>query len=46
MCSIFFSTKKYDIKDLDDINYYNKFRGPDATTTLNLNTKIIFPHLN
>ena len=35
MCSIFFSTKKYDIKDLDDINYYNKFRGPDATTTLN-----------
>ena len=39
MCSIFFSTKKYDIKDLDDINYYNKFRGPDATTTLNLNTK-------
>ena len=38
MCSIFFSTEKYDIKDLDDINYYNKFRGPDDTTTLNFET--------
>ena len=39
MCSIFLSTKKYDKKDLDDINYYNKFRGPDDTTALNLNTE-------
>ena len=29
MCSILFSTKKID--DLDSVNFFNKFRGPDNT---------------
>ena len=38
MCSIFLSTKEYDtewwLKNLDDVNYYNKFRGPDDTNII------------
>ena len=29
MCSILFSTKYNNTTDLNDINYYNQFRGPD-----------------
>lgn len=35
MCSILFTTKK--ILDLEHVNFFNKFRGPDLTTTKEIN---------
>ena len=35
MCSILFSTK-YNNQDLEDVNYYLKFRGPDNTNIKNI----------
>ena len=32
MCSIIFTNKN--IKDLDYVNYYQKFRGPDKTSVV------------
>ena len=39
MCSILFSTK-YNNENIDELNYYLKFRGPDHTQV-----KIINEHL-
>ena len=44
MCSILFSTK-YKNHNLDDVNYYNQFRGPDNTTiNFDENNNILFMH--
>jgi asparagine synthetase B (glutamine-hydrolysing) len=36
MCSFLFSTKK--INDIDEANYFLKFRGPDSTNVVNVGT--------
>jgi asparagine synthetase B (glutamine-hydrolysing) len=43
MCSILFSTK--DISNIDDINFYLKFRGPDHTEIKNINNCIFMHNL-
>jgi asparagine synthetase B (glutamine-hydrolysing) len=43
MCSILFSTK--DISNIDDINFYLKFRGPDHTEIKNINNCIFIHNL-
>ena len=44
MCSILFSTK-YKNHNLDYVNYYNQFRGPDNTTiNFDENNNILFMH--
>jgi|694.fasta_scaffold05393_4 asparagine synthetase B (glutamine-hydrolysing) len=43
MCSILFSTK--DISDIEDINFYLKFRGPDHTEIKNINNCLFIHNL-
>lgn len=44
MCSILFSTK-YNNENIDDINYYLKFRGPDETTVKHINNNLFIHNL-
>lgn len=44
MCSILFSTK-YNNENLDDINYYLKFRGPDHTNVKHINNNLFIHNL-
>jgi asparagine synthase (glutamine-hydrolysing) len=44
MCSILFSTK-YNNENLDDLNYYLKFRGPDFTNVKTINNNIFIHNL-
>jgi asparagine synthetase B (glutamine-hydrolysing) len=43
MCSILFSTKVQD--NIDDLNFYLKFRGPDSTTTTTINSCLFIHNL-
>lgn len=44
MCSILFSTRNENV-DLDDINYYLKFRGPDYTQSKTINRNLFIHNL-
>jgi asparagine synthetase B (glutamine-hydrolysing) len=43
MCSILFSTKK--TEDIDDLNFYLKFRGPDYTESKVINNYLFIHNL-
>jgi asparagine synthase (glutamine-hydrolysing) len=44
MCSILFSTK-FNNEDLEDVNYFLKFRGPDETTIKKVNSNLFIHNL-